>query len=303
MGSFFLVKNIGTQANNLIQTGFIGGSGVYELERLKNVETIDISTPFGNPSSPVTIGSLGEIKLAFIPRHGTGHSLLPSEVPYRANIYALKTLGVKRVVSVSAVGSLSEKIKPLDIVIPDQLIDRTKTRENTFFGDGLVAHISFANPFCQNLSKMIASFFEDLEIAGHTSGTYVAIEGPQFSTKAESNLYRMWGCDIVGMTAIPEAKLAREAEMCYATIALVTDYDCWKDDQENVNANMVINNLKQNVETSKKLINTISENIHLITEDCECNESLRNSLVTQRIIDNQNTVKKLGLLLKKYIPS
>ncbi len=296
------MKNIGTQINNLIQTGFIGGSGVYELEGLKNIETIEIETPFGNPSSSITIGSFGNIKMAFIPRHGTEHSLLPSEVPYRANIYALKTLGVKRVVSVSAVGSLNEKIKPLDVVIPDQLIDRTKTRENTFFGDGLVAHISFANPFCQNLSKMIVSFCEDLGIKGHSSGTYVAIEGPQFSTKAESNLYRMWGCDIIGMTAIPEAKLAREAEMCYATIALVTDYDCWKDDQENVNANMVINNLKQNVKTSKKLINKIAENMDLITEECECHESLRESLVTQRILNNQKTVKKLSLLLRKYIP-
>ena len=296
------MKNIGTRNNNLIETGFIGGSGVYELEGLKNVETIDIETPFGKPSSEITIGSLGHIKMAFIPRHGTEHSLLPSEVPYRANIYALKTLGVKKVVSVSAVGSLNEEIKPLDVVLPDQLIDRTKTRENTFFGDGLVAHISFANPFCNNLSKMIASFFEDLEIDGHASGTYVAIEGPQFSTKAESNLYRMWGCDIIGMTAIPEAKLAREAEMCYATIALVTDYDCWKDDQEDVNANMVINNLKQNVETSKKLINRISESIHLLHDDCDCNDSLRESLVTQRILNNQKTAEKLSLLLKKYIP-
>ena len=295
-------KNIGTQINNLIETGFIGGSGVYELEGLKGVEPIEIETPFGKPSSAVTIGSLGNIKMAFIPRHGPEHSLLPTEVPYRANIYALKTLGVERVVSVSAVGSLNEKIKPLEVVVPDQLIDRTKARENSFFGDGLVAHIGFANPFCQNLSKMIASFFKDLEIEGHDSGTYVAIEGPQFSTKAESNLYRMWGCDIIGMTAIPEAKLAREAEMCYATIALVTDYDCWKDDQENVTANMVINNLKQNVKTSKKLINKIAENIDSITKECECHESLRESLVTQRILNNQETAKKLNLLLKKYIP-
>ena len=287
----------------MIQAGFIGGSGVYELEGLKNIETIEIETPFGSPSSAITIGTLENIKMAFIPRHGTKHSLLPSEVPYRANIYALKTLGVKKIVSVSAVGSLNEKIKPMDVVIPDQLIDRTKTRENTFFGDGLVAHISFANPFCLNLSTLIGSFCEELKIEGHASGTYVAIEGPQFSTKAESNLYRMWGCDIIGMTAFPEAKLAREAEMCYSTIALVTDYDCWKDGQENVNASMVINNLKQNVKTSKKLINKIAENINLIAEKCECNESLREALVTQRILNNQEIAKKLSLLVKKYIPN
>jgi 5'-methylthioadenosine phosphorylase len=285
----------------MIETAFIGGSGVYELEGLKDLEAIEITTPFGNTSSPVTLGSIGNKRAAFIPRHGADHSLSPSDIPYRANIYALKTLGVKKVVSVSAVGSLNEAIKPLDVVIPDQLIDRTKSREDTFFGDGLVAHISFANPFCKDLSKMIDSFCESLAIDRHLSGTYVAIEGPQFSTKAESNLYRKWGCDIIGMTAIPEAKLAREAEMCYATVALVTDYDCWKEDQEDVTASMVISNLKQNVETSKKLISKIAENIDSLEDECICNASLQDALVTQRILDNQESAKKLGVLLQKYI--
>ncbi|HJO59432.1 MAG TPA: S-methyl-5'-thioadenosine phosphorylase [SAR202 cluster bacterium] len=287
----------------MIEAAFIGGSGVYELEDLRDIETIEIITPFGNTSAAVTLGSIGHKRVAFIPRHGTDHSLSPSEVPYKANIYALKALGVRKVISVSAVGSLNEAIKPLDIVIPDQLIDRTKSREDTFFGDGLVAHISFANPFCKNLSSMIDSFCESLAIDRHLSGTYLAIEGPQFSTKAESNLYRKWGCDIIGMTAIPEAKLAREAEMCYATIAVVTDYDCWKEDQEEVTASMVINNLKQNVETSKKLISKIAGNINTLGDECLCNASLRDALVTQRILDNQKIAKKLGVLLQKYLPA
>ncbi|MDP2952445.1 MAG: S-methyl-5'-thioadenosine phosphorylase, partial [Chloroflexota bacterium] len=234
--------------------GVIGGSGLYEMEGLADIEEARVKTPFGDPSDTIVVGTLEGTRVAFLPRHGRGHRISPTRLPARANIYALKSLGVEWVISVSAVGSLKEEIRPLDLVVPDQLIDRTRSRVNSFFEDGPVVHVGFADPFCPVLSRSLYEAAREAGARVHRGGTYVVMEGPLFSTRAESDLYRSWGASVIGMTALPEAKLAREAEICYATLACATDYDCWREGHESVTIEMVIANLTQNVATAKQIL-------------------------------------------------
>ena len=284
---------------NEAKIGVIGGSGLYEIEGLTEVKKARVKTPFGNPSDAITIGTLGETRIAFLPRHGKGHRISPSELPVRANIYALKSLGVEWIISISAVGSLKEEIHPVDLVIPDQLIDRTKSRGNTFFGQGLVAHVAFADPFCPVLSDILYQAALEQEARVHKGGTLVVIEGPQFSTKAESNLYRSWGASIIGMTALPEAKLAREAEICYATVACVTDYDCWHQTEESVTVEMIVGNLLRNITTAKNIIRTTAGRIPQQRE-CSCAQALKDVLITAPKKIPARVKQDLGLLIGKY---
>ncbi len=232
----------------------IGGSGLYKIEGMTGIEEVDINTPFGKPSDVITIGKLEGINVAFLPRHGKGHRISPTEIPVRANIYALKSLGVEWIIAINSVGSFREELKPGDLVIPDQLIDRTRSRINSFFGEGIVAHIPFAEPFCPSLSRILHEAARGVGAGVHSRGTYVVMEGPAFSTRAESKLYRSWGADIIGMTALPEAKLAREAEICYAIIACVTDYDCWMERSEPVTIAVILVCMRENIDTSKDII-------------------------------------------------
>ncbi|HEY7984261.1 MAG TPA: S-methyl-5'-thioadenosine phosphorylase [Ktedonobacterales bacterium] len=282
----------------------IGGSGLYQMPGLADAQEITVQTPFGPPSDAVTVGRLGETSVAFLPRHGRGHRLTPTEVPARANLYALKTLGVEWVLSVSAVGSLREELPPLDLVIPDQVIDRTKSRPNTFFGEGVVAHVAFAEPFCPHLSGMVATAAAPLaDVRTHRGGTYVCIEGPQFSTRAESNLYRQWGCDIIGMTAIPEAKLAREAELCYATIACITDYDVWRTTTEAVTVEMVVANLARNVANAQQIIRGVAASLPASRagSGCDCAGALANAIMTDPKLITPAMRERYGPLLSKYL--
>lgn len=284
----------------MARIGVIGGSGLYEMESLTDIQHVHVSTPFGDPSDQITTGKLGGTEIAFLPRHGRGHRLLPTEVPSRANIWALKSLGVKWVVSVSAVGSLREELRPLDIVIPDQLIDRTKSRVNSFFGDGLVAHVSFADPFCPVLSDLLVDAARGTGAPTHRGGTLVVMEGPLFSTRAESHMYRSWGASLIGMTALPEAKLAREAELCYATVACVTDYDVWRVTEEDVTVEMVIANLLRNVGTAKSLLGEVAGRIPA-QRSCLCAHALRDAIVTRRDVVPPETRERLALLVDKYL--
>ena len=282
-----------------VKLAVIGGSGVYDMEALTDIEERDIPTPFGNPSDTIVIGTLAGQRVAFLPRHGRGHRLTPSEVPYRANIWALKSLGVERIISVSACGSMKERYQPRHIVIPDQIYDNTKKRDYSFFGTGLVAHIGFAEPFCPHLRGLL---YEAVKRAGgtvHMGGTFIVIEGPRFSTRAESNTYRSWGVDIIGMTAVPEAQLAREAEICYATMAHVTDYDVWHEEEEAVNVEMLIANLQANTALSKR---AIAELVPLLTAErpCDCGETLATALITQRDLIPKETIERLGPIVDKY---
>jgi 5'-methylthioadenosine phosphorylase len=285
---------------NDIKIGIIGGSGVYNIEGIKEIKEYKINTPFGKPSDNIIVGELEGKRVAFLPRHGRGHFISPTEINARANIYALKLLGVEFLFSISACGSLKEEIKPRDFVIPDQIYDRTKFRIPTFFRDGLVSHVSFAEPYCENLRKLIYKCCKKLNLNTHFGGTYVCIEGPQFSTKAESKVYRQLGFDIIGMTAIPEAKLAREAEICYATIGIVTDYDVWKEGNE-VTADEVLRNLNLNVENSKKLLKLVIKNLDITKRDCSCKNALKYAIFTQKEKINKKTYQKLKLLIGKYI--
>jgi 5'-methylthioadenosine phosphorylase len=284
--------------------GVIGGSGLYKMEALKDVEELQIDTPFGATSDALIVGKLAGTSVAFLARHGRNHHLLPSEVPFRANIHAMKQLGVEYLISASAVGSLKQEAKPLDMVVPDQFIDRTKNRDSTFFGEGIVAHIAFADPVCHQLSKVIADAVESLnlpDVTLHRGGTYVCMEGPAFSTKAESNLYRSWGATVIGMTNLTEAKLAREAEIAYATLALVTDYDCWHPDHDSVTVEMVIANLQRNAVNAQKVI---QQTIHSLSENppvSEAHSALKFAILTQLDKVPVATKQKLELLLKKYI--
>jgi 5'-methylthioadenosine phosphorylase len=278
----------------------IGGSGLYQIEGLSNVQEIKISTPFGAPSDAITVGGLGGMGVAFLPRHGKGHRINPTEIPARANIYALKSLGVEWIISVSAVGSLKEEIHPGDLVIPNQLIDRTKSRVNTFFGDGLVAHVGFAEPFCPVLSHILYQAASEAGARVHNGGIYLVMEGPLFSTKAESSLYRSWSASVVGMTALPEAKLAREAEICYATLAFVTDYDCWREACETVTIEMVIQNLRRNVEMSKKILKRAVAQIPEKRE-CQCATALKNAIITAPEVIPAALKQKLHLLIGSYV--
>lgn len=283
-----------------VKIGVIGGSGLYEIEGLKNVEELDVKTPFGSPSDTITVGTLSGVRIAFLPRHGRGHRISPSEVPSRANIYALKSLGVDHIISVSAVGSLKEKIKPLDIVIPDQIIDRTQGRQSTFFGNGVVGHIAFADPFCPVLSDILYDCARKMEVRAHDGGIVVVMEGPQFSTKAESELHRSWGADVIVMTALPEAKLAREAEICYATIAIVTDYDCWNETVESVSTEMVVENLHKKIITAKDMIKMAIT--HLPEKrKCICADALKNAIITDPKAIPEKVKKELKLILGKYV--
>ncbi len=282
--------------------GIIGGSGLYDIEGIEIKSKEKMYTPFGNPSDELIIGKIKGKDVVFLPRHGKGHKLLPSEINYRANIWALKKIGVNKIISVSAVGSLKEQIRPLDIVLIDQFFDRTKFRKSTFFGDGIVAHIDFSHPICLDLKRIVYEVGQEVGEGTriHLGGTYCNIEGPAFSTKRESLLYRSWGFDVVGMTNLTEAKLAREAEICYTSMAMVTDYDCWKEDEECVNVNMIIENLSKNAIIAKKIIkNAILE----ISEgkSCECNNALRNSILTP--LDNipSNIKEKLEPIIGKYL--
>jgi 5'-methylthioadenosine phosphorylase len=280
--------------------GVIGGSGLYGMDGLENVESRLIDTPFGKPSSPVIIGDLLSQRIAFLARHGVGHVLSPSEVNYRANIYALKTLGIDRVISVSAVGSLREDYAPGDIVVPDQLFDRTHHRKRTFFGNGIVAHISVGDPFCTHLSELLSQSISAAEGTVHRGGAFITIEGPRFSTRVESDTYRAWGLSIIGMTTSPEAFLAREAEMCYGVMAHVTDYDVWHVTEEPVTVEMIVRILKENTQLAQ---NATAHLVSSLTDErsCDCGDSLKNSFITSPEKIPQEMRSKLSILIDKYI--
>lgn len=284
--------------------GIIGGSGLYKMEALQDIEEVHIETPFGSPSDALIVGRLEGTQVAFLARHGRHHHLTPSELPFRANIYAMKTLGVEYLISASAVGSLKESIRPLDMVVPDQFIDRTKNRVSTFFGEGIVAHIAFGDPVCPHLAKLLADAVESLglpDVHLHRGGTYVCMEGPAFSTKAESNLYRSWGASIIGMTNLPEAKLAREAEIAYATLALATDYDCWHPDHDSVTVEMVIGNLLKNAANAQEVIKAVVRQLSQNPPASEAHSALKYAVITPLDKAPATTKEKLWLLLQKYL--
>ncbi|MFC1898892.1 S-methyl-5'-thioadenosine phosphorylase [Chloroflexota bacterium] len=280
--------------------GVIGGTGLYDIEGLTDIEEVSIDTPFGKPSDSITIGTLEGKRVAFLPRHGKGHRISPSEVPVRANIYALKSLGVEHIIAVCSAGSFKQEIKPGDLVIPDQLIDRTKGRESTFFTDGIVAHITFADPFCETLCQLLYQSAKEAGTSVHAKGTYITMEGPAFSTRAESQLYRSWGADLIGMTALPEAKLAREAEICYAVIGCATDYDSWWQPGEPVTVDVILSTLFKNVSTARQIIKLVVSKIS-DERSCACSNALEMAIVTapERISSEQK--KKLNLIIGKYI--
>jgi 5'-methylthioadenosine phosphorylase len=282
------------------EIGIIGGSGLYEMPGLTDVREQALETPFGNPSDPYVLGTLEGRKVAFLARHGRGHRIMPSELNFRANIHGFKQLGVERILSVSAVGSLKEEHKPLDFVVPDQFFDRTKARISTFFGDGIVVHQSFADPVCPEVSKIAHSACQNVGVRSKLGGTYVCMEGPQFSTKAESNVYRSWGMDIIGMTNLQEAKLAREAEICYATIAMVTDYDCWHPGHDAVTLEEVISNLTKNAGNACKVVRAAVAAMPK-SRSCKCGSALANAILTAPDKIPAATRKRLALLVDKYL--
>jgi 5'-methylthioadenosine phosphorylase len=280
--------------------GIIGGSGVYEMESLKDVREVSIKTPFGDPSDVIVVGTLAGQRVAFLPRHGRGHRIMPHELNNRANIYALKSLGVERIVGVSACGSMREDYAPRDIVIPDQVFDRTKARVNTFFGNGLVVHIGTADPFCPALSRLLYKAVAKTGAKVHKGGTFIVIDGPQFSTKGESRIYRQWGVDIIGMTVFPEAKLAREAEICYAVMAHVTDYDVWHETEEPVSVAMLLDNLRANATVTKKAIEYLIPMLPPV-RDCECPTALATAIITDRSMIPEKIKQDLDPLIGKYL--
>lgn len=291
-------------SSDTIKIGIIGGSGLYKMEALQDVEERRIDTPFGAPSDALIIGTLDGTRVAFLPRHGRNHHLLPTELPYRANIYAMKSLGVDYIISASAVGSLKAEMKPVDMVIPDQFIDRTKHRVSTFFGEGIIAHIGFGDPVCAKLSQILGDAVESLDLEGsdlHRGGTYICMEGPAFSTKAESNLYRSWGASIIGMTNLQEAKLAREAEIAYATLAMVTDYDCWHPDHDNVTVEMVIGNLQKNAVNAQKVIRETVKRLGVEMPVSVAHSALAAGLMTPLETAPKATKAKLSAILAKYM--
>jgi len=279
--------------------GIIGGSGLYTMNGLSNTREIRLKTPFGEPSEAIVLGTLEEKRVAFLARHGRGHRILPSEINYRANIYAMKLLGVERIISVSAVGSLKEDLRPGEFLVPDQFFDRTKNRASTFFGDGLVAHVAFAHPTCGELSGVLAEACVHQAVKVHRRGTYVCIEGPQFSTLAEAEVNRQLQFDVIGMTNLTEAKLAREAEICYATIAMITDYDCWHPDHESVTAAQIIATLNQNAENAQKVLRTAVREIPA-GRSCRCGVALQHALVTDMKLVPTTTKKRLSAIIGKY---
>ncbi|MEK6300103.1 MAG: S-methyl-5'-thioadenosine phosphorylase [Acidobacteriota bacterium] len=283
--------------------GVIGGSGLYEMQALTEVEEVQIATPFGDPSDAFIIGTLAGQRVAFLPRHGRGHRLLPTEIPFRANIYAMKLLGVERIISASAVGSLREELKPTDIVFPDQFFDRTRQRASTFFGGGIAAHVTFADPVCRDLADTLEQAAKaDLKgIDIHRGGTYLCMEGPAFSTRAESETYRSWGMSVIGMTNLQEAKLAREAEICYATMALVTDYDCWHPDHDSVTVEIVIEYLNRNAENAQKLIAGAVARLGGAERACKCGHSLRHAMITAPDQIAPEAKERLKAIIGKYV--
>jgi len=274
---------------------FIGGTGLYDIEGSKVIDSVKIKTPWGYPSDYITIAEIDGVTAAFLPRHGRGHRILPGEINFQANIAALKIIGVEHIVAFSAVGSLKEKIKPLDFILPDQIIDRTMNRKSTFFGNGIAGHIAFADPFCTRLHGIIESALKENKLTLHTGETLICMEGPAFSTRAESRLYRSWGAGIINMSTIPEAKLAREAEICYAVICMSTDYDCWKEDEEHVTIDMVINNLSTNAVNAKNVIKTLVSKIST-PRTCACKEAARYSIVTNKNMWDKNRLNSLRKL-------
>ncbi len=280
--------------------GIVGGSGLYAMDGMTDVEAVDVDTPFGKPSDSIVLGNLYGVPVAFLPRHGRGHRITPTDLPVRANIYALKKLGVERLISVSAVGSLKEDLRPLDMVVPDQLIDRTYRRASTFFEGGVVGHIAFAHPFCPHLSGLLNDAAVAAGVTTHMGGTCIVMEGPAFSTVAESNMYRSWGADIIGMTALPEAKLAREAEMCYATLACVTDYDVWHSTEEQVTVELVVANLMKNVAASQGALRRLLPTI-TAERPCDCGTALRDVVITARDAIPAEARQKLHPIIGKYI--
>ena len=282
------------------EIGIIGGSGLYSMPGFEAHEEAVIETPFGSPSDNYIVGTLAGREVAFLSRHGRGHRLSPSELNYRANIYGMKSLGVQRIVSLSAVGSLKEEHRPLEFVIPDQFFDRTRGRISTFFGEGLVAHISFADPICPEAAEVVADACEAVGVTAKRGGTYLCMEGPAFSTRAESNVYRSWGMDVIGMTNLQEAKLAREAEICYVTVAMVTDYDCWHEDHDAVTVADIIANLVKNAENASKVVAEAVAKLPA-ARNCKCGSALSHAILTDRSLVPEATRKKLGILIDKYI--
>ncbi len=282
--------------------GIIGGSGLYQMPELTDVDEIQLQTPFGNPSDAFIVGTLEGERVAFLPRHGRGLRFTPTEVPFRANIYAMKLLGVERILSASAVGSLQEKYAPLDMVIPDQFFDRTRgrVRESTFFGDGIVAHIAFAHPVCSELGDVLEESCRTTEVKVHRGGSYICMEGPAFSTVAESNVYRSWGMDVIGMTNLQEARLAREAEICYATLALVTDYDCWHPGHDAVTVDTVIEYLNKNVRNAQMIMREAVKRLSGRSQSCKCGSALKHAIFTASDLWPEATTRKLEAIIGKY---
>ncbi|HKO60168.1 MAG TPA: S-methyl-5'-thioadenosine phosphorylase [Pyrinomonadaceae bacterium] len=288
-----------------VKTGIIGGSGLYQMPELTDVEEVNVDTPFGKPSDAFIVGTLDGERVAFLPRHGRGHRFTPTEVPFRANIYAMKLLGVEQILSASAVGSLQEKYAPLDMVIPDQFFDRTRARvrESTFFGEGIVAHVTFAHPVCAELGDVLEESCKVADVKVHRRGTYLCMEGPAFSTVAESNVYRSWGMDIIGMTNLQEAKLAREAEICYATLALVTDYDCWHEGHDAVTVETVVEYLNKNVRNAQLIMKDAVKRLSGRTRACKCATALKNAIFTAPDLWPSETKQKLKAIVGKYSPA
>jgi 5'-methylthioadenosine phosphorylase len=280
--------------------GIIGGSGLYHMAGFTSQEEVRLETPFGQPSDAYIVGSLEGKQVAFLSRHGRGHRIQPSDINFRANIYGMKMLGVERIISVSAVGSLKEEHKPLEFVIPDQFFDRTRGRISTFFGDGVVAHIAFADPVCPELSRLMEASCRAADVAGKRGGTYLCMEGPAFSTRAESNVYRQWGMDVIGMTNLQEAKLAREAEICYVTVAMVTDYDCWHESHDAVTVDQILATMGKNVENAQRVVREAVRNV-AGDRTCSCGHALRHAILTSRDAITPQAKERLGLLIGKYI--
>jgi 5'-methylthioadenosine phosphorylase len=282
--------------------GIIGGSGLYQMPELKEIDEIELQTPFGSPSDKFIVGTLEGERVAFLPRHGRGHRFTPSELPFRANIYGMKLLGVERILSASAVGSLQEQYAPLDMVIPDQFFDRTRARahESTFMGEGIVGHVAFAHPVCSDLGDVLEESCKSTEVQVHRGGTYICMEGPAFSTVAESNVYRSWGMDVIGMTNLQEAKLAREAEICYATLALVTDYDCWHPGHDAVTAETVIEYLNKNVRNAQSILRAAVKALSGKARNCSCGAALKNAIFTPPDLWPEATARKLAAIIGKY---
>jgi len=287
-----------------VNIGIIGGSGLYQMPELQNVGEVEVDTPFGKPSDKFIVGDLEAVKVAFLPRHGRGHRLTPTELPFRANIYAMKLLGVEYILSVSAVGSLQEKYAPTDMVVPDQFFDRTRARthESTFFGNGIVAHVPMAHPVCDELGDILEESCRSVGVTTHRGGTYLCMEGPAFSTKAESNVYRQWGMDIIGMTNLQEAKLAREAEIAYATLALVTDYDCWHEGHDSVTIEMVIEYLNKNVRNAQLILKDAVKRVAAKQTPNQYRDAIKNAIFTAPNLWPAETVKKLDAIIGKYRP-